>query len=463
MFMAAMEMTVVSTAMPTVVAELGGALHYAWVFTAYMLTSTVTVPIYGKLADLYGRKPVILVAMALFLVGSMASGQSHTMTQLIVFRAVQGVGAGGMQPIALTVVGDIFDIKERAKMQGVFGAVWAIAGLVGPLVGGVVVATLSWRWVFYLNVPFGLVSAAVLTFSLVENVQKREHRLDIVGAVVLTAAVIALLLGVDGHAPAVLLPVAALGTAAFLFVEMRAKEPLLPLAMFRQRVFATTSALSALSGGAMLGLVTFVPLYAQGVLGTTPTKAGSMVAAMAVAWPVASALSGRLIVKVGFTALVRAGYGICALGSLLLLYFVSHGAGATELRIASALFGVGMGLATAPLVIGVQTSVAFAQRGVATASTMFFRNIGGTVGVGVMGVILADALLAGPAKEAGGAGLVAQILGPERRHLDPGLLATISGDLGVGVVHVIYLIAGMSVAAALLAWMYRGPTPVPDK
>jgi predicted MFS family arabinose efflux permease len=274
--------------------------------------------------------------------------------------------------------------------------------------------------------------------------------------------VMALLLGVDGHAPYVLLPLSAVGTAAFLFVELRAKEPLLPLPMFKRRIFATSSALSALSGGAMLGLVTFVPLYAQGVLGTTPTKAGSMVAAMAVAWPVASAISGRLIVKIGFKALVRTGYGITGVASLLLLFFVTHSAGATELRIASAMFGLGMGLATAPIVIGVQTSVAFAQRGVATASTMFFRNIGGTVGVGVMGVVLADALLAGPAKEAGGAGLVAQILGPERRNLDPGLLASISGDLGVGVVHVLWVIAAMSLTAAVLAWLYPGPTPVDE-
>src|SRR5688572_19669556 len=151
-----MEMTVVSTAMPTVVAELGGALHYAWVFTAYMLTSTVTVPIYGKLADVYGRKPVMLAAMALFLAGSMASGQARTMEQLIFFRAIQGIGAGGMQPIAITVVGDIYNIEERAKMQGLFAGVWAIAGLAGPLLGGLIVAVLSWRWVFYVNVPFGL-------------------------------------------------------------------------------------------------------------------------------------------------------------------------------------------------------------------------------------------------------------------------------------------------------------------
>jgi EmrB/QacA subfamily drug resistance transporter len=453
LFMGAMEMTVVSTAMPTVVAELGGALHYAWVFTAYMLTSTVTVPIYGKLADLHGRKPVMMVAMALFLIGSMASGQARTMGQLIVFRAIQGVGAGGMQPMALTIVGDIFKIEERAKMQGVFGAVWAIAGLIGPLLGGIIVATLSWRWVFYVNVPFGLVSAAVLTFSLVETVEKRAHGLDLAGALLLSAAVIALLLGTDGEWPWILLPASAVLVVAFLFVEARAKEPILPLRLFAQRILATSSILSALSGGAMVGLVTFVPLYAQGVLGSTPTQAGTTIAAMAVTWPFASAISGRLIVKVGFRTLVRAGFALVALASVLLVLALSRGATPMQLRVLSALFGIGMGFANTPLVIAVQTSVGFSQRGVATASTMFFRNIGGTIGVGVMGVALAHALLAGAAHE-GGASLVARILGPERRSVDPTLLASISGDLTVGITHVMLIIAVMAVGSAAVAWLF---------
>lgn len=454
LFMGAMEMTVVSTAMPTVVAELGGALHYAWVFTAYMLTSTVTVPIYGKLADLHGRKPVMLVAMALFLIGSMASGQAHTMTQLIVFRAIQGIGAGGMQPMALTIVGDIFKIEERAKMQGVFGAVWAIAGLAGPLLGGVIVATLSWRWVFYVNVPFGLASAAVLSFSLVESVEKRKHRLDIAGALVLASAVIALLLGTDGEAPWLLLPASAVLAVAFLVVESRADEPILPLKLFAQRILATSSALSALGGGAMLGLVTFVPLYAQGVLGATPTQAGSTIATMAVAWPIASAISGRLIAKVGFRVLVRFGFFLVAASAVLLTLAMTHGASAGTLRIGSAFLGLGMGFANTPLVIAVQTSVGFSQRGVATASTMFFRNIGGTVAVGVMGVVLARALLAGAAREAGGAELVARILGPDRRNVDASVLASISGDLALGIAHVMALVSALAVGAALVAWLF---------
>jgi hypothetical protein len=308
--------------------------------------------------------------------------------------------------------------------------------------------------VFYVNVPFGLVSAAVLSFSLVESVDKRKHRLDIAGAVLLATAVMALLLGTDGELPWLLLPVGAVLTVAFLVVESRAEEPILPLGLFARRILATSSALSALGGAAMLGLVTFVPLYAQGVLGATPTEAGSTIATMAVAWPIASATSGRLIAKVGFRVLVRFGFFLVASSALWLTFAMSHGASASTLRIGSAFLGIGMGFFNTPLVIAVQTSVGFAQRGVATASTMFFRNIGGTVAVGVMGVILARALLAGAAREVGGAELVARILGPDRRNVDPALLASISGELALGVAHVMMLVSALACAGAVVAWLF---------
>ncbi len=460
LFTAAMEMTVVSTAMPTVVAELGGALHYAWVFSAYMLTTTVTVPIYGKLADLYGRRPVMLAAIVLFLIGSMASGQARTMGQLIAFRAIQGIGAGGMQPLALTIVGDIFDIKERAKMQGIFGAVWAIAGLIGPILGGVIVATLSWRWVFYVNVPFGLLSAFILSWSLVETVETKKPKLDIGGAIMLSTSVIALLIGTDGVVPWLTLPLAAGALVAFFLIERRAEEPIVPLPLFRQPVLAVTSALMGITGAAMIGTMTFLPLYAQGVLGSTPTEAGTTIAVMAVSWPIASAISGRLIPRFGFRVLVRLGMA-CVAGSAIWLGFaIARGAAALELCVVSGLFGVGMGFANTALIIAVQTSVGFSQRGIATASTMFFRNIGGTVGVGVMGVVLARTLLAGAAgREANGAELVARILGAERRSIDPSILAALSSDLSSGLARVAWIIAGLGVAAAFVGLLFPNAKP----
>jgi EmrB/QacA subfamily drug resistance transporter len=464
LFMAAMEMTVVSTAMPTVVAELGGALHYAWVFSAYMLASTVMVPIHGKLADLYGRKPVMLASMAVFLFGSMASGQARTMTALIAFRGVQGIGAGGLQPIALTIVGDIFNVEERARMQGIFGAVWGVAGLAGPLLGGVIVGSLSWRWVFYVNVPFGILSALILSVSLVESVEKKDHTLDTAGAALLSGSVVALLVGVEGFLPWALLPGSAVLAALFVVVELRAEEPMLPPRLFATRVLATSSALSTLAGASMIGLVTFLPLYAQGVLGATPTEAGAAIAPMAIGWPVASAISGRLIPRLGFRALVRAGMVILAVASAALAYAVGRGTTGGELRVLTAIFGIGMGLSNTALIIAVQTSVAFNQRGVATASTMFFRSIGGTIGVGVMGAVVARTLMASTAaRDAGGAGLIGQILGPERKSVPTSVLAALSDTLQRGITHVTWICLGMALIAVAAAWLFPNPTPAAER
>src|SRR5437868_928004 len=226
LFMAALEMTVVSTAMPTVVSDLGGIQHYAWVFTAYMLASTVTVPIFGKLADLYGRKPILLSGISLFLAGSVASGLSPSMGWLIAFRTFQGVGAGAIQPIALTVVGDLYNLEERARVQGLFSGVWGVSGLVGPLAGGLIVRWLSWHWVFYINVPVGLATAGLLIACFHENLQKQRRTLDIGGALLLAVGVVALLLGVQGQGNRwVPLAVAAVLLVAFVFVERKVKEP----------------------------------------------------------------------------------------------------------------------------------------------------------------------------------------------------------------------------------------------
>jgi EmrB/QacA subfamily drug resistance transporter len=458
MFMSAMEMNVVSTAMPTVVSELGGALHYAWVFSAYMLALTVMTPIFGKLADLYGRLPVMTVAMGFFLVGSIGCGQADSMFALVAFRAVQGIGAGGLQPVSMTIIGDIFDIKERAKMQGVFGAVWGLAGMVGPMLGGLIVTHLSWRWVFYVNIPFGLVSAAILYVGLVEDVEKRTARLDLLGAIVLTTSVVALLLGIEGIAPVLLVTVAIAGAIAFLFIELRAAEPMLPPRLFMRREIATANALSGLCGCLVFGTTTFLPLYAQGVLSASPTAAGATIAPMAIGWPVASALSGRLIPRFGFRSLVRAGLVLVAAAGIALT--LRPHATTTELKIFSATIGFGMGLSNTPLLIAVQTSVAFSARGVATASMMFFRSIGGTIAVGVMGVVLARTLLENPiVREAGGPDLVARLLSPERKTLDVHVLASIANDLAHGITRIEWILGGLAVSCAALAWLFPNHRP----
>jgi EmrB/QacA subfamily drug resistance transporter len=445
--MAAMEMTVVSTAMPTVVGDLGGIHYYSWVFTAYLLTSTVTVPLYGKLADLYGRKPVLLAGIGVFLVGSMASGLARSIGALIAFRALQGLGAGAMQPTTLTIVGDIYNLEERSRMQGVFGAVWGVAGLIGPLLGGIIVKYLSWRWVFFINVPAGIAAAALLVVALHENVEHRQHSLDWIGAGLLTLGLTALLFGVHGgRASSIGLPLAVLCLVLFYFAEQKAPEPVLPLDLFRQRAIGVSTAAGALVGAGMIAMVTYVPLYVQGVLGGSPTEAGSAITPMVIGWPIASAVSGRALPRVGFRALVRSGLAISAAAAVALALLLRPGVSLHVPQALSALFGVGLGLANTALLIAVQTSVEWRQRGVATASTMFARTIGGTLAVGVLGAILSAALLRDGSLPPDAAD---QLLGPAHgAGLDPAVVRSLSVALQAGLGTVFWAIAAISVAAA---------------
>jgi EmrB/QacA subfamily drug resistance transporter len=391
-FMGAMEMTVVSTAMPTVILELGGLEIYAWVFTAYIVASTVSMPLFGKLADLYGRKPVLLAGLALFMLGSSASGLALSMPQLIAARVLQGIGAGAMQPVSMTIVGDIFSPTERARMQGVFGAVWGVAGLIGPLLGGLIVRVLSWRWVFYVNIPFGLCAAAVIAMALHERVEPRRHKLDVAGAVLLACSVVALLLGAHNSLWMYALPLAAVSVLLLLRTEARANEPILPLSLFSSRVMLVTSLAGALIGGAMMSTLTFVPLFVQGVMGGSPTDAGIAVAPMAIGWPVASTLAGRLLPRVGYRPLVRLGFLLTVISSVALAALLKPGADLWTPRWATALLGLGLGFANTTLLIAVQTNTAWKERGVATASTILFRTLGGALAVGGLGGVLASAL-----------------------------------------------------------------------
>ncbi len=462
--MAAMEMTVVSTAMPTVVGDLGGIHLYSWVFTAYLLTSTVTVPLYGKLSDLFGRKPILLMGIGVFLVGSMASGLAHSIGALIAFRALQGLGAGAMQPVTLTIVGDIYTLEERAKMQGVFGAVWGVAGLVGPLLGGFIVRYLSWRWVFFINVPAGIAAAVLLVIALHEKVEHRRHALDWLGAGLLMLGLVALLIGAQGGRTAWLaLPAAALLLAAFWLVERRVAEPVLPLDLFGQRVMAVSTAAGALVGAGMIAMVTYVPLYVQGVLGESPTTAGGAITPMVIGWPIASAIAGRLLPRVGYRPLIRGGLALSAVAAAALAVLLKPGANVHLAQAATALFGVGLGFANTSLLIAVQTSVEWRQRGVATASTMFARTIGGTLAVGALGGVLAATLLADSSIPAEAAD---QLLGPAHgRGLAAGVLRSLTGSLQEGLGVVFWVIAAIAAASAAVSLLFpklaitRDPPP----
>jgi EmrB/QacA subfamily drug resistance transporter len=446
LFMAALEFTVVSTAMPTVVGELGGIQSYAWVFTAYMLSATITVPIYGKLSDLYGRKPILLFGTGLFLVGSIASGFSTSMNMLIAFRTLQGLGAGAIQPISLTIIGDIYSLEERVKVQGAFSAVWGVAGLVGPLTGGVLVKYLSWHWVFFINVPVGVTTSLLLMTFFHEQVKRRPQQLDYAGAALLCAGVVALLFGVQNLGQNLwALPTSAVLLFAFVLVERKAPEPLIPMSIFKQPAIAISSVAGALFSAAMFGATTYVPLYVQGVLGGSPTLAGGMITPMIVAWPVASVLAGRLLLKTGFRPLIVGGLGLTVVGTGLLPLLLRPDSPLLLIQLSMGLFGVGLGFASTAMLIAVQTGVGWELRGVATASNLFFRTIGGVLGVGLMGGVMVAQLLKDPNIPVSAANA---LLGPAHGQGVPAdMLKTLSHALGTGLTINFWLICAFSVAA----------------
>ncbi|MFN8502007.1 MDR family MFS transporter [Kouleothrix sp.] len=399
LFMASMESTVVATAMPTIVSQLGGLSSYSWVFSVYMLTSTTTVPLYGKLSDIYGRRPIYAVAMGLFLLGSLLCGLSQSMSQLIAARAVQGLGAGGLLPLAFIIIGDLFTFEQRARLQGVFSGVWGVSSIVGPLLGGFLVDQISWHWVFYVNVIPGMLAFALVWRAWQDRpraVGAARPAIDYAGAGMLTFGVVALLLGLAELGTP--LGWAGLGLAALLFgglalAERRAADPVLPLGLFRDRMFAVACAHGVLAGWAMFGSTAYVPLYVQAVLGTSATAAGATLTPMLLAWVTASIIGSRLLLKIGYRTLSLAGMVLLVIGALAL---TQVGVGGSALLIASlALMGVGMGLSIPAFLIAVQSSVPKQVLGTATSTLQFSRSIGGTLGVSVMGALLSARLASG--------------------------------------------------------------------
>lgn len=396
MSLAALDTTIVGTAMPSIVGKLGGFSLYSWVFSIYLLTSTTTVPICGKLADLYGRKPIFLFGSVLFILGSVASGTAQSMEQLILFRALQGLGAGAVLPMVLTIIGDVFELEERARVQGFFSGVWGVSSVVGPAIGGLIVDHFSWRLVFYINVPFGLVSALLLMLFFKEKVERRKPRLDYAGTVVLTGAVVALLFALlQGGSTWAWISLPSLGLFAlvvilsilFIWLEQHTPEPILPLKLFQNRIIAVASIGGLILGVTMFGVTTYVPLFVQGVKGGTATNAGITLMPLLLSWPIAAVISGRLVLRFGYRDVAVGGAFLTTLGAAMLL-FLNRDSGLPWLIISMVLTGVGLGFDSSAFILSVQNAVPWNLRGVATASTQFVRTIGGTIGVALMGTIL---------------------------------------------------------------------------
>ncbi|MEA2520041.1 MAG: hypothetical protein QOF49_2121, partial [Chloroflexota bacterium] len=393
---AALDSTVVGTAMPTIIGQLGGLSQYAWVFTAYLVTSTTTVPLFSRLADIHGRKPVFLAGLALFVIGSALCGTATSMPSLIAFRALQGVGAGAVLPISFTIAGDIFSSRQRARMQGVFSGVWGVSAIIGPALGGIITTTVGWPWVFELNIPIGIVAGLIIWFSFHEEFERRPQPIDWLGAVLLTGSIVLLLFAVSEGgqlfgwtSPLV---VAMLGGSvamlvAFVMNARRTAAPLIDLDLLRSPLVRAGLGIGALAGIVMFGLTTYVPPMVQGVHRGTALEAGVAVAAMSIGWPVASVVAGRLLIRVGARPIVLAGSGMLALGTLLVTQLERFDS-LVFAMVACAITGVGMGLTSTTLLVVIQGAVEWQRRAVATGLVQFSRTIGGAVGVGIMGGVL---------------------------------------------------------------------------
>jgi EmrB/QacA subfamily drug resistance transporter len=392
----AIDSTILATAVPSVVSDLGGFTSFPWLFSIYLLAQAISVPLYGKLADLYGRKPLMLLGVGLFVLGSLLCGLAWGMTSLIVFRLVQGLGAGAIAPIGMTILGDIYTLQERAVVQGYLASVWAMAALVGPTLGGVFSDTIGWRWIFFVNLPLGAAAGWVLWRRFSEAIERRRHRIDYLGSSLLgvggTLLLLALLEGGvewawDSGMSILLFAGSAVLLVAFVLVERRAAEPVLPLWVFRMRVLNVTNAGSLVVGILLMGLSSYVPLYSQRVLGTGALVAGLALAAMTIGWPIAAATAGRLYLSIGFRATLSIGAVVAVAGSLILLT-VDGDSSVYHLALACFVMGLGFGYVASPGVVAAQTAVSWSSRGVATGTNMFARSVGSAVGVAVFGAVV---------------------------------------------------------------------------
>ena len=402
-FLAAMESTVVATAMPTVVTSLGGVHIYSWVFSGFLLTSTVTMPLWGRLSDLFGRRRVYLTGLGVFLLGSVLSGLAQDMAQLIGFRMLQGLGAGSLMTLGMTIIGELFGLEQRARMQGYVSGMWGVASLLGPLLGGLLTDLGSWRWVFYVNVPFGAVAVVLLARALPEAGVRRRHAFDWTGVVLFTVGISALLVGIleagrvgawTGRDVLIPLGIAVGALAAFVPVERRAREPIVPFRLFAHRMVLAAGVNGFLSGMAMFGAISFVPLFLQHVSGMSATAAGFVLMPFVLGWVAMSIMSARLVLRVGYRALVVAGMA-CLTVAFLLLTRWAPGLTQTVAMRDALVGGIGMGLTFVPMLLAAQSAVARTDLGAATALTQFLRTIGGAVGLSVMGAVMVRRLASG--------------------------------------------------------------------
>jgi EmrB/QacA subfamily drug resistance transporter len=444
----AVDSTIIATAVPSIVKDIGGFAEFPWLFSIYLLAQAVSVPIYGKLSDLFGRKPVVLFGIGLFLLGSIMCGVAWSMGLLIAFRVVQGLGAGAILPTTITIVGDLYSVEERAKVQGYLASVWGIASVVGPTLGGVFSEYVSWRWIFFVNIPLCLLAAGMIMRGFKEKMKRTHPSIDYRGAALLTTGLTLVILGIleggqawawDSVTSIAILGIGAAALIVFGLVERTAPEPVLPLWIFRRRLLVASGLTSAGVGAILLGLTSYVPTYVQDVIGTGPLVAGFALATLLLGWPLSASQAGKVYLRVGFRGCALIGTSIVLIGTALLL-LLGRDSSVYEVGLFCLVIGLGMGLTAPPTLVAAQSSVGWGERGVVTSNNLFLRSLGSSVGVAVFGAIANGVLGA----NAGNGGSV-----------DPGRLTAAVQHIFLGLVIVAVL---MVVAVTLLP---RGDRPVP--
>ncbi len=460
-FVAATEATIVATAMPTIVGALGDFELFSWVFTAYLLTQGVTVPIYGRLCDFYGRKPVLYFGIFVFIIGSLLCGFAWNMTSLIVFRVVQGIGSGSLATVSQTMVSDLYPPPERAKVQGYISSTFATSALIGPVLGAFIVAHWSWQWIFWINVPICIVTIVMLAATFREHIEYRRHEIDYLGSALMALATGLLMYALTraaalaGTTVAVLLIGAAVAFGLLLLQEMRVREPMLPLEIWRNRMVALGNLASMSLGGAQMAVTAFLPAFIQGVLGGSPLQAGFALTAMSMAWPTGGFIAARSLLKVTYRRSSGLGAAVFIAGTITMA-LLTPALGIAFVIASAFITGLGMGLTNMGFYVGIQSSVDWHQRGAVTSSFNYSRIVGQSVGTAVFGGIVNAALAA---QVTGGGDLVSRLLDPAlRRSLSAAALAP-AVDAFAGAVHRIYEI-NVILALLMMVWALALPRGV---
>jgi len=440
----AIDSTIIATAVPSIVRDIGGFAEFPWLFSIYLLAQAVSVPLYGKVSDLFGRKPVILWGIGLFLAGSIMCGAAWNVWVLIAFRVVQGLGAGAIMPTTITIVGDLYSVRERATVQGYIASVWGLSSVVGPTLGGVFSEYVSWRWIFFVNIPLCLLAAGMIFRKFHEKVTRSHPVIDYRGAALLTTGLTLVILGVleggqawawDSAQSIVILVVGVAALVAFGFVERSSPEPVLPLWVFRRRLLITAGLTSAGVGAILLGLTSYVPTYVQDVLGTGPLVAGFALATLLLGWPISASQAGKIYLRIGFRGCALIGSAVVLAGAALMLLLGEH---SSVFAVAGCclVIGLGLGLTAAPTLIAAQSSVDWGERGVVTANNIFLRSLGSSLGVAVFGAV-ANATI--------------------RSHPDAARLTTAVHHIFIGMV----IVAALTIA--MVALMPRGDRPAAER